>query len=231
MKVVLFGGTFNPVHSGHVKLADYVISVVKPDKFFVIPAYLPPHKFNVSMPASMRLELCNIGFASIKNGCCDTEFCISDYEIEAGKLSYSINTIEHFRNLYPKAELYFVCGSDVINNFHKWHQPDRILQLANMLVAIRTDQVAQNVINIDEHYAKLIVDYNKISDLNSVERHHGHIVLLTGLKAVDVSSTIIRDILHNNENNESEQKLTEYIDDDKLRANLLDKAYLYRDNK
>ena len=99
MKIVLFGGTFDPVHAEHVKLARGAIKELSPDKLIVLPSYVPPHKAGASASAEHRLKMAQIAFSF------DPRIEVSDYEISKGGSSYSYITVEHFRSLYPDVTL------------------------------------------------------------------------------------------------------------------------------
>lgn len=133
-KTVIFGGTFNPPHLGHVKLMEEVISVIKPDRFILMPTHLPPHK-NVSelMSDADRLEMCRLMAVG------HPEVEVSDYEITAGGKSYTVNTLEYFHRQYPNEELYFAMGSDMLISFLNWYMPERIIELAALVCNCRDE--------------------------------------------------------------------------------------------
>lgn len=132
-KIAVFGGTFNPAHIEHVKLAEHAISELGLDKIFIMPAYLPPHKNIIPAPAPLRTEMLKIAFAGIKN------VEISDYEILKQGKSYTYQTVEHFKRLYPDAELFFIVGGDMLNDFRTWRNPDRILNACTLAAFGRED--------------------------------------------------------------------------------------------
>ena len=113
MKIVIYGGSFNPPHCGHVEAAFAVSECLKPDKMLIIPASIPPHKelADGSPDALERLELTRLAFADIPNA------EVSDMEILREGKSYSVDTLEELMRLYPGSEFTFVMGSDMLLSF------------------------------------------------------------------------------------------------------------------
>ena len=132
MKIGILGGTFNPIHIGHLILAEEVREKLKLDKIIFVPAYLPPHKNNSEI-ASVR-DRYEMVKRAIKN---NKNFSVSDIEIKRDGLSYTIDTINEFKRLYPKDELYFIIGSDLLNYLDEWKDLGQILKMVKFIVATR----------------------------------------------------------------------------------------------
>ncbi len=132
-KTGLFGGTFNPIHLGHLIIAEYFREEAKLDEVIFLPASVSPFKSDKKdiLPPDERLKLIEI---SIKN---NPKFSVSDYEIKKGGISYTYQTVEHFRKEYPDNEIYWLIGGDQIIQFHKWKNYRCILENVNLAVAIR----------------------------------------------------------------------------------------------
>lgn len=132
-RIAIFGGTFNPVHVEHVKTVVAAIDELKLDKIFIVPTFLPPHK-NVS-PASGadRINMLKIAFRDEKKA------EISDFELKNAGKSYSYITAEHFRSLYPDAEIFMLVGGDMLKDFKTWKNPERILNAVNLAAVCRED--------------------------------------------------------------------------------------------
>ena len=132
-RIAIFGGTFNPVHVEHVKTVVAAIDELKLDKIFIVPTFLPPHK-NVS-PASGadRINMLKIAFRDEKKA------EISDFELKNAGKSYSYITAEHFRSLYPDAEIFILVGGDMLKDFKTWKNPERILNAVNLAAVRRED--------------------------------------------------------------------------------------------
>lgn len=133
MRIGIFGGTFNPPHNTHVAMAREAVRQLGLDKLTVIPCGIPPHKF-CDLDAATRLRLAHLAFDDFAE--------VSDYEIAKGGTSYTVETLGHFRKLYPQAEMYLIIGGDSFTNFDKWYRPDEIASLARLAVADRNRQTS-----------------------------------------------------------------------------------------
>ena len=132
MKIGILGGTFNPVHIGHLILAEEVREKIGLDKVVFVPAYLPPHKNNSDIAqASDRYKM--IG-AAIKG---NKHFIASDAEIKREGKSYTIDTVREFKKKYPKDELFFIAGSDMLRYLDAWKDLPEIIKLVKFIVATR----------------------------------------------------------------------------------------------
>jgi nicotinate-nucleotide adenylyltransferase len=134
MKKCIFGGTFDPPHIGHLLIAQTICEAEEFDKIIFVPALKNPHKsVGVISPIEKRLKMLEIAVEG------NPHFEISDIEIKRGGISYSLDTIRHIKkeqNLKCE-ELYFLIGSDILNDFHKWHEPLKILEECQVIVALR----------------------------------------------------------------------------------------------
>lgn len=134
MRIGIFGGSFDPVHVEHVRLAEAAVKSLCLDKLFVVPACVPPHKREKTLSSEKaRLEMCRIAFADIP------AVVVSDYEISRGGTSYTLLTCRHFRQAYPSAELFFLVGTDMLRDFPSWREPEEILSLATLAVCARAE--------------------------------------------------------------------------------------------
>lgn len=138
MKTVIFGGTFNPVHNGHLNVIRSVINELSPERFIVMPTGIPPHKQASDLASdSDRLEMLKLAVADLP------EVIISDYEIQKGGRSYTYETLGHLRAVYPDDDLYFVMGTDMLSTFLSWRNPDVIMSLATLVGISRDDGDAE----------------------------------------------------------------------------------------
>jgi len=128
MKIGLFGGAFNPVHNGHISIARAAIKEGGIDKLILIPSGNAPHKKEGSVSREDRLRMLQLAFSGEEN------IEISEYEFNRKEISYSADTVEYFKSIYPDDELFFLIGDDSYNNLHLWHEPNRIMKVATLLV-------------------------------------------------------------------------------------------------
>lgn len=134
MKTGIFGGSFNPVHNGHIHLAETVKRELGLDRIFFVPSRISPHRSSDEyVSGEDRLEMLRIA-SSGREG---LEVC--DYELRSDRVSYSVYTVEHFRELYPDDELYLLVGSDMLLSFDKWYRFTEILENAALAVVSRQD--------------------------------------------------------------------------------------------
>ncbi|MDP6532851.1 MAG: nicotinate (nicotinamide) nucleotide adenylyltransferase [Candidatus Marinimicrobia bacterium] len=134
MKICLFGGTFDPPHIGHLLIAQTIFESEHFDKLFFIPALNPPHKDSDAItPIEHRVNMLEL---VIKD---NPHFEISDLEVKRGGVSYTIDTIQSLKkeNGFGSDDLYFLLGSDTLKSFHKWKEPESILDECQVIVAVR----------------------------------------------------------------------------------------------
>jgi len=129
-RVGIFGGSFDPIHNGHLITAMHVKEVRNLDKIIFIPCHISPHKLagGHSLPDD-RLNIVKSAVSGI------TGFEVSDFELRKGAVSYSIDTIKHFKKKYDEIDL--IIGYDNLLVFESWKSPDEITQLVNLVVLKR----------------------------------------------------------------------------------------------
>lgn len=135
MKIGVFGGSFNPIHIGHIKTIKFLIEQKYFDKILLIPCFISPHKTNqVYIDSFHRFEMVKLAFLNTP------EIDISDFEINQKEVSYSIYTIKHFLQNYEAIDL--VIGYDNLLCFDSWFEYKEILSLVNLLVLRRHSEKA-----------------------------------------------------------------------------------------
>ncbi len=134
MRIAVFGGSFDPVHTEHIRLTQAAIEELGLDKLFVMPAHAPPHKAGKTLsPDKDRLEMCRVAFADMP------KVTVSDYEIEQGGTSYTYLTCRHFKAEYPNAEIFWIVGTDMLRDFPTWRNPEDILENVTLAVCGRAE--------------------------------------------------------------------------------------------
>ena len=137
MKILLYGGSFDPPHNGHLNNLRAAIRRVHPDKVVVMPAGLSPFKQQTAAPAALRLEMCSC-FRELGQAVPQVEICGWEIEqAEAGNRNYTVLTVEMLARKYPDAQLYLGIGSDMLLSFDAWHRWQDILRLAHLVVVSR----------------------------------------------------------------------------------------------
>lgn len=125
MRIGIFGGTFDPIHNGHLLLAECCRQTCELDEVRFIPAAIPPHKRQQTItPDKKRLEMLRLALGG------DSHFTLSDVEIKRGGISYSAETLQEIKKESPEDELFFLMGADSLADFPTWKDPQIICNLA-----------------------------------------------------------------------------------------------------
>lgn len=131
-RIGFYGGTFNPIHMGHVEVCRQAIKQLRLDCLHVIPTFIPPHKATPDLAAGEdRLEMCRLAVRELQGAIAD------DYELTCGGVSYSIDTLRHMREMYPKDDFYLVMGTDNYLTFTAWREWRALGRMCTLAVASR----------------------------------------------------------------------------------------------
>lgn len=130
MKVGIFGGTFDPIHTGHLFIAEQAKQHMKLDQVWFVPAKSPPHKKRVT-PVHHRVEMVRLALAD------HLDFCLSEVEIKRPGLSYTIDTIKELITTNPNVEFYLIVGADSVKDMPNWHRIREIIKLVKIIGVYR----------------------------------------------------------------------------------------------
>lgn len=174
MKIGIFGGSFNPVHNGHVLVVKYVIENINLDKIIIVPVGIPSHRKNDLEDGEERLWMCKLAFKNINN------VDVSDIEVKEKKTSYTYDTLLKIKKLYGKEnEYYEIIGEDSYAYFDKWKNYKEILKLSKVVVLQRDGYegniISENVIILNSPFfpyssteiRKRLENKEKINDMVS----------------------------------------------------------------
>src|SRR5262245_23273372 len=132
MQIGLLGGTFDPVHLGHLILADRVREEAGLDAVWFMPSYQPPHKLGeVITPYPMRVEMLSLALEGT------TQFRIEQIESELPSPSYTVHTLKAMRQKYPQEQFHLIVGADCLPDLPKWYEPQNILKQVRILAVPR----------------------------------------------------------------------------------------------
>lgn len=127
-RIGVFGGSFDPVHLGHLILAERALEQLSLDHILFVPAYLPPHKADGRAISSGENRVAMINLCI--DGC--REYSVCELELEREGLSYTVDTLEVLGKRYPECELVLLMGSDNARDFRSWKEPGEILRMATI---------------------------------------------------------------------------------------------------
>lgn len=173
MKIGIMGGTFDPIHNGHLMLGEYAYKEFQLDQIWFMPNGNPPHKSSETIESQTknRVEM-------VRRAISGTEyFVLQLYEVENKAVHYSYKTMEYFKQIYPEHEFYFIIGADSLFSIEKWVHPEILLKDCVMLAAYRDEKGTEEMLA-------------QIQYLN--QKYHADIRLLN-TPNVDISSSEIRE--------------------------------------
>lgn len=203
-RIGIMGGTFNPIHVGHLMLAEYALEEKQLDEVWLIPTgYSYMKDSSQILPGEERLKMVEMAIEDGKNArlkCRDTEIKRKGY-------TYSYETLEILKEEYPKHQFFFIFGADCLFSIENWKYPQKIFDSCEIIVAIRGDS---DIRKIEEQKARLSLKY------------HGTIHVLPFLK-LEISSTLIRERINSG-------KSIRYMVPEKVRKYIEEKDF-YRGEK
>ena len=174
-RIGILGGTFDPIHLGHLIIAEQARDQYQLDRVLLIPSgysYFKDNRSRKVLPAQVRLEMTKIASGDYE------PFDVSDIEVNRPGNSYSFETLEELKALNPEAELFFIVGADTICSMRTWREPQRIFDVCTVLAAMREDQV----------------DPDKFrGETLALERDFGARILPVEIPNIGISSTKIRE--------------------------------------
>ena len=176
--VAIFGGTFNPIHYGHLIVAEEIRAKHNLDKIIFVPSHLPPHKDPADLVDARKRSIM-VNLAIVGNPC----FEVSEFEIDRGGRSYSIDTVRHFSQTYgEETQLYFIVGADVLMEISTWKNIDVLLKLCRFIAVPRPGFDAGKIFNY-----KMLSSSSRVLDSDLLDN-----VIVENISTSDISSTDIR---------------------------------------
>lgn len=131
MRIAIFGGSFDPIHTAHVIVVKEALKELHIDMVIVVPTYLNPFKSSFYLDPETRFKLIEKVFKDFER----VQIC--DYEINQQKTSYSIDTVNYLKNLYNPSKIYLIIGEDNLKTLGKWHEIGKLKELVEFVVASR----------------------------------------------------------------------------------------------
>lgn len=154
MRLGIFGGTFDPIHYGHLLLAECCREQLRLERVWFVPAAVPPHKRSRELvPGPQRIEMIDLAIGGHEG------LAVCPYEIERGGVNYTVDTLSHFQEEDPSRELYFLMGADSLRDLPTWKDPGRLCRLAVPVVvgrALADGPRGENDASPFDHLAALV---------------------------------------------------------------------------
>jgi nicotinate-nucleotide adenylyltransferase len=154
LKVGIFGGTFDPIHQGHMIIAEQVMDELDLARVVFVPGGIPPHKGASSVRASAedRVDMVEAAVAT------NERFCVDRIEVDAGRPVHSVETVRILKERSPDDDWYFISGADEVSNLLAWKEPDRLLEEVIMVAATRPGYDLSKL----DHLEKALRNFDRI---------------------------------------------------------------------
>ena len=154
MKVGIFGGTFDPIHQGHMIIAEQVMDELDLARVVFVPGGIPPHKEASSVRASAedRVDMVEAAVAT------NERFWVDRIEVDAGRPMHSVETVRILKERSPDDDWYFISGADEVSNLLAWKEPDRLLEEVVMVAATRPGYDLSKL----DHLEKALRNFDRI---------------------------------------------------------------------
>lgn len=188
-RIAIYGGTFDPVHSGHLEIARRVSPLFAIDEFLFVPARVAPHKLDRAITSTLHRHAM-LALATKA----EPRLYVSSFELDSPERQYTVDTLLHFRSCFGEsAELFFVLGADSWAEITTWREWQRLMTLANLIVATRPGYEFA-VAHVPAETAARIIDVRGLTsgDVAQMTAGGGQQVFITDAVMLNVSATEIR---------------------------------------
>lgn len=171
-RIGIMGGTFNPIHNGHIRLADTAYKEFNLDRVWFMPSKIPPHKDNSTIVDEQhRVKMISLAIKDYDY------FTLSELELKRDGITYTSQTLEYLSEYYPDHIFYFIIGSDSLYNLESWNRPEVLFRLAHFAVACRDD-----------------IEYKQLTEqCRYLQLKYGANIDIIYMDKIDISSSFIRE--------------------------------------
>lgn len=180
----IFGGTFDPIHFGHLRIALELLENCALTEIRFIPCKIPVHKASVFASSEQRVAMLRLAVTN------QQKFIIDDRELIRDTASYTIFTLESLKKDFPEQTLCLIMGLDALANFHTWHRWQDILTLSHIIAVNRPDAFTPNANKIHE-----LLQANAVSDITELKKHDAGKIYFAETALLTISSTEIRKLM------------------------------------
>lgn len=185
----IFGGTFDPIHNGHLQTATALVKELGIATLALMPSAVPPHRSQPDASPEQRLDM--VKLASQPH----TAFTVEDWELRQDRPSFTTNTLSEFKAQFPDDTLFFVMGMDSLMSLHRWHQWRQLIEYAHLVVMPR----AGVPFNPQNDELKTFISTHLTHDKNTLNEQSQGLLYIAETPMVDVSATELRKQLQQRE--------------------------------
>ena len=183
----LFGGTFDPVHMGHLRAAEEIREILSLDKVYFIPAALAPHKKTaIATPSLHRLEMLRLAVSD------NPGFEVCDYELGKDMPSYTVETLRYLKKANPDSEYYFMVGNELFREIETWREWRELFRLSNFAVITRPGYSEPGGEKLPLALENDFSYYKEIENVTFYRDKNSSLIAFSSITGLEVSSTEIR---------------------------------------
>lgn len=184
----IFGGSFDPIHNGHLRLALDVLEMAALDAIHFVPTAEQPLKGESNASNALRVELLNAALADHDG------FVLDERELARQGPSYTVDTLESIKADYPEQSICFMMGSDSLTTLHRWHGWQRLFELANIVVVSRPGQPGKYIPHVPEPEVATFIADREVDSVTRLHQADAGAIWRMNLCLLDISSTLIRNL-------------------------------------
>lgn len=184
----ILGGTFDPVHLGHIQIAKQALNKCLLNKVLFIPCYEPAHKNKPIASPQQRLTMLNQALEAYHN------MVVDDREMTRKGVSYMIDTLQSLKTDFPKTPLCLILGADAFANLNTWHKWQQLFDYANFIIINRPNANPEI-----QNYNKTLLNQSEVSDPIELSKNQNGVIYQLHISPIPISATDIRKKLKNRE--------------------------------
>ena len=190
-KIGILGGTFDPIHLGHLMPTQEIAKQLTLEHVFLLPAHIPPHKSGTIASSEQRVAMVKLACQAMPL------FCLDDRELKRDKPSFTVDTLTEIAEQHPSSQRFFFIGMDSLLSLQSWHRWQDLLLLTNLVVSERPGYSRQNA---NDNLAA-IIERHQVTDIEKIKQGHGQIIFAQS-QQFNISSTELRAALKQASNTE-----------------------------